>query len=88
MYLFMLIMQAAQKNTLTVTPCHMGETVMKVYTCASDVYFFMFVYETVSGGLAGAHIKSPQLTRGCIYVLYCLQNFCLPSLPLFLSLVY
>ena len=32
MYLFMLIVQAAQKNTLTVTPCRMGETMMKVYT--------------------------------------------------------
>ncbi|CAI8010431.1 hypothetical protein GBAR_LOCUS6876 [Geodia barretti] len=24
---------AAQKNTLTVTPCRMRETMMKVYTC-------------------------------------------------------
>ena len=27
----------------------------------------MFVYETNSGGLAGANIKSPQLTLKCMY---------------------
>jgi hypothetical protein len=27
---------------------------------------FTFVYETISGGLAGANIKSPQLTRKCV----------------------
>ena len=66
MCLFMLIVQAAQKNTLTVTPCRMGETMMKVYTCVV-IRIFMFVYETISGGLAGARIKSTQLTRKCMY---------------------
>ena len=64
MCLFMLIMQAAQKNTLKVAPFHMGETMMKVYTY---IEIFMFVYETNSGGLAGANIKSPQLPRKCMY---------------------
>ena len=32
-----------------------------------EICIFMFVYETISGGLAGANIKSPQLTRKCMY---------------------
>ena len=31
------------------------------------ICIFTFVYKTISGGLAGANIKSPQLTRKCVY---------------------
>ena len=56
---------------------------MKVYTCVV-IRIFMFVYEIVSGGLAGARIKSPQLTRKCMYCFTACKTI---AFPLFLSFV-
>ena len=47
-----------------------------IHMC-SDTYF-MFVYETISGGLSGAHIKSTQLTRKCVYCFTACKTIAFP----------
>ena len=49
-----------------------------IHMC-SDTY--SYVHETISGGLAGARIKSPQLTRKCMYCFTACKTI---TFPLFL----